>query len=381
MADTFGHAVFAGVLLCLVWVGFARAQDRAEALSERAGTIRIATFAGPLSRDGPGLLLRDLMAGDDPQISAITDIFDHIAPDIVLLTKFDYDAGSAALKAFSDQLAAPYPYAFALPTNAGLQTGLDLDGDGYAGDARDAMGFGRFLGQGGMALLSRYPIKADEVTDHTGLLWRDLPDAVMPLKAGRPFLSDEAQAILRLSSTGHWIVPIDLGGGQTVTLLAYSATPPVFDGPENFNGLRNRDELRLWEKVLDGVVGLPPLRPVVIGNANLDPADGGGSRGAMADFLARPDLQDPLPESAGGRASANSDHQGDPALDTANWPDGRPGNLRVSYVLPSVDLVVLDAGVFWPAPQDPEAALLGADGLAAGPHRLVWVDIALPTEP
>jgi hypothetical protein len=62
-------------------------------------------------------------------------------------------------------------------------------------------------------------------------------------------------------------------------------------------------------------------------------------------------------------------------LDTADWPDDRPGNLRVSYVLPSRDWTVIDAGVYWPAPDSAAAAIIGPDGLAAGPHRLVWVDI------
>jgi len=77
----------------------------------------------------------------------------------------------------------------------------------------------------------------------------------------------------------------------------------------------------------------------------------------------------------GGRAAADPGHSGDPALDTADWATGRPGNLRVSYVLPSVDLPVTGAGVFWPGPDDPKAALLGQDGFAAGPHRLVWVQV------
>lgn len=80
----------------------------------------------------------------------------------------------------------------------------------------------------------------------------------------------------------------------------------------------------------------------------------------------------------GGRAAADSAHRGDPARDTADWSDEGPGNLRVSYVVPSAALSVVGGGVFWPAPDDPLFALLGEDGLAAGPHRLVWVDIAAP---
>ena len=344
------------------------------ALAQSADTLRVATFAAPLSRDGPGLLLRDISEGDDPQIIAIAAVIDQVAPDILVLTDFDYDAGNMALAAFSDSLNTPYPYHFSLTPNAGVQTGLDVDGDGRAGDARDALGYGRVLGDGGMAILSRYPIGEDDVRDLTGLLWRDVVGGQMPFQSGAPFPSQQVHDELPVSSAGHWIVPIDVSG-TTLTLLTYSSTAPVFDGPEDFNGLRNRDELRVWENLLDGQMGDVPSAPILIGNVNAEPMDGEGLRDGIAAVLARPDLQDPAPTSRGSALSSNADHTGNPALDTADWNDDGPGNLRVSYVLPSSSLVVVGAGVFWPAPDDPLADLLGSDGMAAGPHRLVWVDL------
>ena len=59
--------------------------------------IRIATFAAPLSRDGPGLLLRDILKGQDAQIAAIVGVIDQTAPDILVLTDFDFDAGGGLL--------------------------------------------------------------------------------------------------------------------------------------------------------------------------------------------------------------------------------------------------------------------------------------------
>jgi hypothetical protein len=322
-------------------------------------------------------LLRDILKGEDLQIAAIVGVVDHVDPDILLLTDFDFDAGAAGLTAFSSKLSAPYPYVFSALPKSGQQTGLDLDGDGFTGDARDAMGYGRFLGDGGMAILSRYPILSDEVVDFTDTLWRDVPGAQMPMVGGRAFPSDAVHDMLYVSSASHWTVPIDIGD-EVITLLALSATAPVFDGPEDFNGLRNRDELRLFEAVLDGAFDEPPSRPILIGNVNADPLDGQGLRDGIGDVLIRPDLQDPMPRSSGGALAADSMHIGDPELDTADWSSDGPGNLRVSYVLPSTNLTVLDAGVFWPAPSDPTAPLLGDDGLAAGPHRLVWIDIAVP---
>ncbi len=35
------------------------------------------------------------------------------------------------------------------------------------------------------------------------------------------------------------------------------------------------------------------------------------------------------------------------------------------------------APIFRPVSDDPFAAMLGDDGFAAGPHRLVWVDITI----
>ena len=334
-----------------------------------ADSLRIATFAAPLSRDGPGLLLADILDGEDEQIAAVRAIVDHGAPDILLLTEFDYDAGGTALAAFAEGLADPLPYRFAARPNAGLASGLDLDGNGRTGEARDAQGYGRFAGDGGLALLSRWPVSLTQ--DFTGMLWRDLPGATQPA-AGFP--GAEAQAVQRLSSTAHWVLTVDHPEGP-FHLLAWAATPPVYDGPEDLNGLRNRDELGLWLHWLHGVFGpLTPLPSVLLGKSNLDPVDGEGYPEAMRELLETSIWQDPGPASEGGRLAADPGHRGDPALDTVDW-DG-PGNLRVSYVLPSRDWTVEGAGVLWPAPDDPLAPLLGEDGLAAGPHRLVWVDLS-----
>ena len=343
-----------------------------------ADTLRLATFGATFSREGPGLLLRDILAGDDPQVNAATAIIAEIRPDVLLLTEFDYDLGNVALTALADNLRVQgidYPYLFALQPNAGLFTGLDLDGNGKPGEARDAMGYGRFAGDGGLAILSRWPIDTASARDFSQLLWPELPGATLPMLDGQPFPSAEVQAMQRLSSTGHWAVPIQPDTGPPLTLLVWAATPPVFDGPEDRNGLRNQDELRLWQVYLDGGFGPAPERFILLGNANLDPGDGGGLHSAMIDFLADPRLQDPKPSGSGGLAAADPGQTGDPALDTADWPDDAPGNLRVSYVLPAASLKVTGAGVFWPGPDDPKAALLGSDGLGAGPHRLVWVDL------
>lgn len=316
--------------------------------------MRVATFAAPLSRDGPGLLLRDLQKGDDAGLDAITAMALQISPDILVLTDFDFDLDGLALAAFASGFAGLYPHQFARAPNTGLATGFDIDGNGRTGEARDAQGYGRFAGDGGLAILSRYPIDGAAVTDLSAVLWRDLPDAILPQIDGKPFFAPEVLDILRLPSTAHWIVPIRLPDNTLVSILAFSATPPVFDGPEDMNGLRGRDELRIWEYVLNGGFGPPPESFVIAGNSNLDPVNGDGDSAAMEAFLTRPDIRDP--------------HVG---TTNADWGEDGPGRLRVSYVLPSTDWRIIDAGTLGPV----DAAADGGEA-DAGPHGLVWVDIS-----
>jgi hypothetical protein len=341
-------------------------------LSAWAEPIRIAIYHTELRRDGPGLLLRDIMSSDDPQVLATLKVIRNADADILVLAGFDYDANLVALNAYADQLGG-YQFRFARRPNRGLSTGVDIDGDGKTGRPADAHGYARFSGQGGLAVLSRFPIADDAAQDFSDLLWRDLSGQNMP---------PGVFADLRLSTTGHWRVPVQLPGGQRLDLLTWHATPPVFDGPEDRNGWRNHDEAAFWLKYLEGSLeDRPGILPVVAGFANLDPADGDGRPSALTALLTHPALTDPKPISAGAvRAAAddggaNTRHSGDPALDTVDWPDGpnRPGNLRVSYVLPSTAFKVVASGVLWP---DPDSSL-GRDVAQASRHRLVWVDLIL----
>ncbi len=313
-------------------------------------------------------MLRDIARGEDPQITAVIAVLVHADADVILLTGFDWDYNGTALEAFAKALAvagSPYPHRFAAQPNSGIPTGLDLDRNGYLGDARDAQGYGRFAGEGGMAVLSRLPINTAGVRDFSTFLWRDLPGAMI---AGE---TPDALAVQRLSTTAHWDVPIMLPMG-VLHLLAWHATPPVFDGPEDRNGRRNHDEAAFWTAYLDGDLPMRPLDSpfVILGDGNLDPLDGDGLTAAMTKLLADPRLQDPEPRGKTGRTDA--DHKGDAALDTALYPG--IGGLRVDLVFPSADLTVTDAGVLWPPDIDPMAATAAA----ASRHRLVWVDVALP---
>ena len=374
-----GKGVAAGLILALL-----------AAFAASAEPLRVATWHVELARRGPGLLLRDILKGEDPGIAAVVETIAQVAPDVLLLTGVDWDYGQRTLDALAGRLrdaGQDYPYRFTRRPNSGLTTGLDLDGDGRTGGPGDAQGYGRYPGYGGMALLSRVRIDRAAATDFSAMLWRDLPDALLPEKNGMPFPSERALQQQRLSSVGHWIVPLVLGPDRRIDLLAFSAGTPVFDGPEDRNGRRNHDEIVFWRKYLDGALPWPaPQAPVVVlGNANLDPSDGDGLRGAILSLLSDPRLQDPRPASRGGIAASaqqggvNAAQRGDPALDTADWSDeDGPGNLRISYVLPDASLNVLGSGVFWPTPDEAAFTLITAEG--APRHRLVWVDIDVPEQ-
>lgn len=340
-----------------------------------AETLRIATYNTELTRDGPGLLLRDLQKGKDKQIQAVVQIIVTANPDILALQGIDWDHGNHALTALRQRLAeagADYPFALSLKPNRGLATDLDLNGDGRTHGPEDSQGFGVFTGQNGIALLSKHPINHAGVQDFTDLLWANLPGALLPETETGPFPSAEALAIQRLSSTGHWAVPIHLPSGKTLTVMTYQAGPPVFDGPEDRNGKRNHDETRLWSLFLDGAFGQTPKAHFVIaGVANLDPQDGDGRPEALNALRTDPRLQDPAPTSTGAANAPDQGHLGPNATDTVDW-DG-PGRLRVDYVLPSADLAVTASGVIWP-----ETGPLADAALIASRHRLVWVDIVAP---
>ena len=370
-------------------------------------TLRIATYNVSLYDEEAGGLVSRLQQ-DDAQAHKIAAVLQKTRPDIVLLNEFDYDGDGRAADLFQrDYLERPqpaggaalhYPYRYFAPVNTGVPSGLDLDNNGSIGDkdrnrGNDAWGYGLHPGQYGMLLLSRFPIEADAVRTFRLLRWHAMPGARRPVDpaTGKPFHDDAVWSQLRLSSKSHWDVPVETPLG-VVHVLASHPTPPTFDGPENRNGLRNHDEIRLWREYLDDGAGsarwlcddagrcggLPgDARFVILGDLNNDPADGDGEHDAIVELLEHPRvLRHATPRSEGAEASAlatggaNLAHRGAHAHDTANFGP-RVGQLRLDYVLPSTGFRPAGSGVFWPRPDDPDAALADATD-----HHLVWVDLA-----
>jgi len=394
-----------GFLIALLAAGSLPA---ASATDRPSGDIRIATFNASLNRPIDGGLRNDLATTDDPQARNVAEIIQRVRPDILLLQEFDFDVDGTALRDFqANYLARPqhgaaaisFAQSFSAPVNTGVPSGFDLDENGTLGGGGDALGFGEFPGQYGMALLSRFPIERDQVRTFRRFLWRDLPDALLPDKLGTsiPFdwYSPEALAVLPLSSKSHWDVPVRIGH-VTLHLLASHPTPPAFDGPEDRNGLRNHDEIRFWNDYLtprkadyirddrghDG--GFAGKAFVIMGDQNSDPQDGGSRSDAIRALLANPRVNSAfVPQSAGAveaaaaQGGANPAHHGDPRFDTADFNDRVVGNLRVDYLLPSRGLRVCGGGVFWPAQAEPTAKLVWGDAPPpSSDHRLVWIDVS-----
>jgi endonuclease/exonuclease/phosphatase family metal-dependent hydrolase len=361
--------------------------------------LRIATFNIAMGHEQPGMMAAALQDRTHERLRKVAAILQTVRPDIVLLNEFDYDpeVDAAGLlnrnflaQAEAGRQAIEYPFHFRAESNTGIPSGLDIDGDGKVGGPADAWGFGHFPGQYGMLLLSRFPIDANSVRTFQHFRWAELVGARRPVNPdGSPFYNDETWQQLRLSSKSHWDVGVTVGG-NTLHVLAFHPTPPVFDGPENRNGLRNFDELRFWADYLRPMIstdwtddqgvkgGLAADRQfVIVGDFNADPKDGDSLPGASQQLLEHERIDGGFtPTSSGAAATSqlqrglNSRQTGDPAADTADFDDRYTGNLRLDYVLPSNGLEVLGGGVFWPAAGEP-----GHEWVDVSDHHLVWLDV------
>ena len=368
--------------------------------------LRVATYNTSLYSDEAGGLVRELQA-DSLHARKIAAVIQRVRPDLLLLNEFDYDDAHLAADLFQRNYlevaqaggGAPlrYPYRYLAPVNTGVPSGLDLDRSGQAGGSgrnggNDAWGYGLHPGQYGMLVLSLQPIDASAVRSFQLLRWNAMPGALRPVDPGSraPFHPDHIWKQLRLSSKSHWDVPVRTPRG-VVHFLVSHPTPPVFDGPEDRNGMRNHDEIRLWSEYLSasdqpwlcddrGRCGglAADARFVIAGDLNNDPVDGDGMHQAMLGLLEHPRvLRHAAPRSEGGAEKAEAyaaegiRHRGSPAHVTGDFGP-RAGAMRLDYVLPSTGFALLGSGVFWPASSSAEAAIADASD-----HHLVWVDLAL----
>jgi len=372
----------------LVW-----AQDT---VATRDDCVRFATFNVALNRKKKGDLTAELRTGSK-SASKLAAIIQTVRPDVLLLNEIDFDEGKS-LREFEKYLAKPqhgqkaieYSHRYVAQVNTGVDSEVDVDGDGRKGSPQDAFGYGVFPGQYGMAVLSRYPIPVDKIRTFQKFLWKDMPGALIPTNPGtkEAWYSPDVWKVFRLSSKSHWDLPIQTGS-KTIHFLVSHPTPPVFDEEEDRNGKRNHDEIRIWADYASGKAGYlyddkgtqGGLKDgehfVIAGDLNADPHDGDSADNAINQLLKHPRIgSQPCPASAGGKfyaekdGGANRNQKGDPSHDTSNFNDRTVGNMRVDYVLPSKSLTVKQSGVFWPVPDQPGSKLADVSD-----HRLVWIDI------
>ncbi len=363
--------------------------------------IRVATFnvsmeATNYRSDGDeklneNALQEQLSSGNNAQIKNVAEIIQRLRPDIILLNEFDYientDIGiSAFIKNYLNKSQKPdtksidYPYVFLAPVNTGEPSPFDFNRDGVAnGKGGDAWGYGNYPGQYGMVVLSQFPIDEKKVRTFKHFKWKDMPGALQPKipESGELWYSEAQWQAFRLSSKSMWDVPI-IWKGEPLHLLAQHPTPPVFDGPENRNGFRNHDEIRLLADYLSGESYIYDDRQsnepfsgkrfVVAGDLNASVHSKETVPGTMELLLEHPliDAQF-IPTSSGGARNDLSDPLA--KQHTAFWKS------RADYVLPSKQgLVVVGGGVFWPQPQHRLFRLV-KDRQASSDHRLVYLDL------
>jgi endonuclease/exonuclease/phosphatase family metal-dependent hydrolase len=393
------YSLFALIALSLSACVSTTSNEDKPSMSNSA-TVRFATYNTSLYTEQSGGLIKQL-EGDDQQAKKIAAVIQKIRPDVILLNEFDYDEQGRAAELFQKnylavgqygQSAIEYPHRFLAPVNTGVPSGMDLNRDGkIGGEGRsrgdDAFGYGLHPGQYGMLVLSKYPIDKKSARTFQQLLWKNMPNAMLPVlpESGEAWYSDAVLKRFRLSSKSHWDVPIKTPSG-VVHLLASHPTPPVFDGKEDRNGKRNHDEIRLWKEYLDAEKsdwlcddqgrcgGLKAdARFLIAGDLNADPADGDSVNGAINQLLNHPRVNaNSAPQALGGAELAKTygiARKGDTRTHTGDFGP-RTGTMRLDYVLPSNNLNIHDSGIFWPEKNSADAVFSNASD-----HRLVWADV------
>lgn len=431
----FNYSLSAGLLTLGMLVSGAIALMEGTA---SAATTRFASFNTSISerRNAEGQFVNVLSTPTDRQVQTVTEIIQRVNPDVLLLNEFDFDQNGTATRLFQDNYlsvgqnvlggtrAAPvtYPYRYVAPTNTGVASRFDLDNNGTVatqpgapGYGNDAFGFGTFPGQYGMVVYSKYPIMQEDIRTFQTFRWKDMPGALLPDNPATPepndWYSPEELDIFRLSSKTHWDVPVNVNGNIVHTLVSHP-TPPVFDDPPafpagvDFNGRRNYDEIRFWadyitpekgDYIYDDAGTSGGLKAgssfVIMGDQNADPLDGDSTNNAIRQLTDSSLINTSVtPASEGGSEQAALDggvnlrHQGNPAFDTSDFGDTGSGNIRVDYALPSQDLNIVDAAVFWPSRENPLFPLVGdrdlpISQLPSSDHNLVWVDVEPVPEP
>lgn len=384
-------------------------------LKVAGSTIASSTLIGTASAAGHGsgtryaafnvvdLNTEQVQQKGDEQAAAAARVIQEVDPDIIVVNELANNIQRARvedgvptektnIQAFVDNyLSEPqhrtldgseYQYTLQPTSNTGVlpEEPYDFNKDGNAGERPgDAFGFGAFPGQYAFGIASKYPINERGIRSFQTFLWDDMPGNLIPIEGETSvdpdgiYLTEAETNVYRLSSKTHIDVPFEVDG-ETVHGLFSHPTPPVFDGPNNFNGRWNHDEVRFFADYVAGADyiyddtgttgGLADdASYVLMGDMNAGPGDQPLDP-ATKYFIENDDfVTRRLPTSPGGAQRGNR-------YATATFEE-RP---KVDWVLPSPDLSLRSSAVVWPSKNADKRGLRTAVDTASD-HRLVWADI------
>ena len=367
-----------------------------------AETIRVATY------NIQDVRTHDLLLDHQPRLEKIAAIVTSLEADVILLNEIAYDkpeypyvpksqkvsglnADRFVAKYLSQNPTTPAFKTISLESNTGIPSGYDLDNSGiavatlpvpindstlkYTSEQRaygnDSHGFGIFPGQYSMALLVApdFEILKENIRTYRLFKWSNLPNVRPPIKPdGSPWYSAQAWAHIRLPSKTLADIPVRTPSGTIIHFIVSHPTPPGFDGAEQRNRIRNRDEIRLLRAFMDNETWLVDDRgkkgglksgahAVILGDLNADPANGPSLKNAITHLLASPTLAPDIPPIS------------DVTINGLDPWDTSGFGLRVDYVLPTKRLAIAKSAIWRPTQGDKIQS--------PSDHFPVWADIVI----
>ncbi|QUM87705.1 endonuclease/exonuclease/phosphatase family protein [Moritella sp. 36] len=368
--------------------------------------IQIRNVAAVIQKNRPSVLMmaeynNDGIGEDKSALIGFQDNYLSIAQSI------DGAGGEANLDPIT------FPYFESYSTNTGLSSGLDLNNDGHIGGPGDAWGFGMYHGQYAFALMSQYKIDSENTRTFQTFKWKDLAGEKIPtiticdgsqaipngMNCGDKWYSSEEWEEVRLSSKNHVDAPIIIptaNGDEVIHLLMSHPTPPVFDPGKNKS--QNAAEVKFWNQYIQGKDffyddagqngGLADdAKFVIMGDQNLDPVAGDGESDVMQTLHDDPLVNQSVmngelyPTSYGASEHATDKRLSHPKPNRISSTFG----LAVDYAIPSANLNVIDAGVYWSASyeegrklfNDARLGQYGDSKSVSSDHRMIWIKAKL----
>ena len=364
--------------------------------------VRVATFNVAMASSNYGDILKDLK-NNDKRIRCLAQIIQEVNPDILFVQELEFDSLNVRIKNFKQNFlekgqngknTVNYPYYYHFPSNAGKQSGYDLDKDGIIGGPYDAHGWGQFPNQFGLAIFSKYPIDYQKMRTFRNLKWKDLPNPHRPIdiSLNEFFWSDKVWNSLYLSSKNHIDIPVIIKT-DTIHILGLHPQNSLGDGLELRNSLKNFDEIGFFVHYLNGKPFLDDQNRtlkfnnnnffVIMGDFNSNHVwDGSLSSLSSSQLLYHPLVNQ---EASVGKFVPKSNYNevlsSDKYFQTenSNYATRIKNNgkmERIDFVLPSANLKVTNSGVFWPTREEDTLDIFSETDLCSD-HRLVFVDILL----